>query len=276
MTELEVSAVAGFRFGAALLKRYDYRGPVDDSHNVCSEVGVVIESVLLDAGRFERRELWRARMGDDNEPLRLATAATNAGESDGVIVTVHGAQQQRIELRRVDRAGRLVGQARVVHRGENIGDVAVAYLGSQLVLVWSESATPLPDARPSLRWLSFDPRDARPWPPARVLRESAESAVEELSLASDGATVALVWVERSSRGLSVARLAVGASLGALDADVTRGGLIVAQPSLSGAIYASSAAVAGGLVWVAFNDPMRRGDTRPRVRSLRCAEAQPDR
>jgi len=273
LSEFEVSSVDGFTLGATVVSRHDFRGPEDATHNVCSEVGVVIESLIPSANGFERRELHRTSRGDqDNEPDSVATAVTNVGGVDGVIVTVHGDERKRIELRRIDRRGSMIGPVHVVYTGRYIEAAAAAYVQSQLLLVWTEALSRAPDDRSTLYWLSWDPRSDAPRPPPRVLRAATDSTIRGVSLASDGATLALLWVEQPARGSAIARVAAGATPDALAADVSRGGIVLGQ---SPTIYATSVAVAGERVWGAFNERVGLADTRPRVRSLRCTDVLPD-
>lgn len=267
MSEFEVSSVEGFTFGATLLERFDYSGPTDLERNECSEVALVIETMVATATGFERHELRRTRRSERGEvAYRLATAATNVGGLDGVIVTTHGDEQTRIEARRVDSRGQLLGTARVVHSAADIGSFGVGYLGATLALVWSEGAARVPIARNVIRWTTFDPRGSER-PVVRTLRAPAGHTIGDLSMASDGATMALLWVESPTRGPSVVRVAAATSIDELGRIVERGG--IAAQTTRESIQATSVAVAGDWVWVVTSDPAAHGDARPRVRTLRC-------
>lgn len=270
LQEWEVSAEREAPFSAAIVQRYDYRGPTDDDHNACSESAIALLWRAANERSFTERELARWRADEPRRPERVAVASNGR---ERVIVTLSSETNARIELRRVSADGRVIDGPRLLYTGAHIGFVAAAMLDDTLVVLWNERAA-LTAASPSIvRWTQLEPARAEPASPAQTLIDRRPLSVDELSLASDGATLALTWVERPERSTGTAlRVAAGSSIAQWRSQVDAGGVELFRTTQPGSIYRSSTAVERDRLWVAFDEPLRGYDRRPRVRSLRCEPA----
>lgn len=264
LDELEVSTAHGAAIGAALVRRHDYTGPEDDQHNVCGESVTAIETLVPTSAGFTRNEIKRWPAGEYSNVATRVAIASSPAQTALAWLRSSSQTEQHIEVVRVDSAGRAIAAPRSVHTGQGISFITAAFVDDELALVWSE--------RSVLRWTRFDPRANSPVPSASVLLDASPRSVDELSLASDGATVALAWVEKPPRGnSSTVRVAAGSSFAQLESSMRTRSVELARATRPGSIFATSVSVSGELVWVAFNEPLRGYDTRPRVRTLRCTE-----
>lgn len=271
LQEWEVSGAPGAPFSAAIVQRYDYRGPTDDDHNACSESAIALLWRAANERSFTERELARWRADDARRPVHVAVASNGRTR---VIVTQSSEERARIELRLVSAEGRAIGAPRLLYAGANIGFINAAFVDDTLVLLWNERSSPAPSSPSIVRWTQLDPtRDPVEAPAPQTLLDRRPLTIDELSLASDGATIALVWAEKPDRSTGTAlRFAAGSSLSQWRAQLVAGGQELFRTTHPGSIYRSSIAVDRDRAWVAFDEPLRGYNARPRVRSLRCEPA----